>query len=99
MSLLRRGARVAAISSIHGNVQRRQQQRWAAADQAAADQAAAAPAPVAAAAPVAPVAPAEQPPAGLRAETIALLTQLGSLHAAGVLTDEEFAVQKARLLA
>jgi hypothetical protein len=99
MSLLRRGARVAAISSIHGNVQRRQQQRWAAADQAAAAPAPVAAAPVVPAVPAAPVAPAEQPPAGLRAETVALLTQLGELHAAGVLTDEEFAVQKARLLA
>lgn len=95
MSLLRRGARVAAISSIHGNVQRRQQQRWAATDQAAAGRSAA-PAPASAPAPVAAPAPA---PTGLQPETIQLLTQLGELHAAGVLTDEEFAAQKARLLA
>lgn len=95
MSLLRRGARVAAISSIHGNVQRRQSQRWSAADQAAAAPAPAAPAPAAPA--PAPVAAAE-PPAGLQAETIVLLKQLGELHSAGVLTDEEFAAQKARLL-
>lgn len=35
-------------------------------------------------------APAEDP--------IALLTQLGQLHTDGVLTDEEFAVQKAKIL-
>lgn len=98
MSLIRRGARVAAISAIHGNVQRRQQGRWAAADQAAADQAAAAqaaaalaPAPAAAPAP-APVAEASQ------SDMLATLKQLGELRDAGVLTEDEFAAQKARLL-
>lgn len=95
MSLLRRGARVAAISSIHGNVQRRQQQRWAAADQAVASAAPAPAAPVAA--PSAPQ-PVDVAPAAIQPETLVLLKQLGELHAAGVLTDEEFAAQKARLL-
>jgi hypothetical protein len=49
-----------------------------------------APAPVAAA-PVAAAAPAGPDP-------IEQLTQLGQLHAQGVLTDEEFAQQKAKIL-
>lgn len=94
MSLLRRGARVAAISSIHGNVQRRQQGRWAAQDQAQATRAPAPPSPP-------PVTVAATGPADATspAQTIELLRGLGDLHAAGVLTDEEFAAQKARLLA
>ena len=40
--------------------------------------------------PAAPAAPAADP--------IAQLKQLGELHAQGVLTDEEFAAQKAKLL-
>ena len=42
------------------------------------------------AAPAAPAAPSADP--------IAQLKQLGELHAQGVLTDEEFAAQKAKLL-
>lgn len=37
-------------------------------------------------------------PTGLTDEKIAQLTRLGELHQAGILTDEEFADQKARLL-
>jgi hypothetical protein len=56
-------------------------------------------------APAAP-APAPQPPeaapqaaaGGLTQEAIARLQQLAELHSAGVLTAEEFAVQKARIL-
>jgi hypothetical protein len=44
-----------------------------------------------------PVAPA--PAAGLSDEAIARLKQLAELHAAGILTEAEFAEQKARLLA
>jgi hypothetical protein len=51
-------------------------------------------------------APAPQPPeaapqaaaGGLTQEAIARLQQLAELHSAGVLTAEEFAVQKARIL-
>jgi hypothetical protein len=43
--------------------------------------------------------PAAPAPTGLTDEKIAQLTQLGELHQAGILTDEEFASQKARLLA
>jgi hypothetical protein len=37
-------------------------------------------------------------PGGLGDEAIARLQKLGELHAAGVLTAEEFAIQKARIL-
>ena len=47
-------------------------------------------------------APAEPPPpaapAGLSAEAMAQLQKLAELHAAGILTAEEFATQKARIL-
>jgi hypothetical protein len=46
--------------------------------------------------PVAPPAPAAA--AGPTDDMIARLTQLGQLHDQGVLTDEEFAQQKARVL-
>lgn len=53
------------------------------------------------AAPAAPAAPVvtAAPPAGLSDEAIARLKQLAELHAAGILTEAEFAEQKARLLA
>lgn len=53
------------------------------------------------AAPAAPAAPVvtAAPPAGLNDEAIARLKQLAELHAAGILTEAEFAEQKARLLA
>lgn len=102
MGLFKTAAKVAVASSVHGRVQRRQAQRWAAADQAnAAAQAAAAPPPVAPA-PVAPPAPpaAPAPPAeDPMQRKIALLTQLGELRTAGVLTDAEFEAQKAVILA
>jgi hypothetical protein len=47
-----------------------------------------------------PPAAAPPPPAagGMSPDTINQLTQLGQLHEQGVLTDEEFAAQKAKLL-
>jgi hypothetical protein len=57
----------------------------------AAKQAAGAPPP--AAAPVEAAAPA-----GLSAEAMEQLTKLADLHKSGILTDEEFATQKARIL-
>jgi hypothetical protein len=55
------------------------------------------PAPVAAApAPAVEAAPA--PAGGLSDAAIAQLTQLGELNKQGILTDEEFAAQKAKLL-
>ncbi len=38
------------------------------------------------------------PPAAEESDPIELLTDLGRLHESGVLTDEEFAAQKARIL-
>ncbi len=38
------------------------------------------------------------PPAAAAADPIEQLTKLGELHASGVLTDEEFAAQKAKIL-
>lgn len=43
-------------------------------------------------------APAEPVPSGLAPDALDQLKKLAELHAAGVLTDEEFATQKARLL-
>jgi hypothetical protein len=44
--------------------------------------------------------PAQPPPAaGISAETMEQLKGLGSLHEQGILTDEEFAAAKAKLLA
>ncbi|MGB7963166.1 MAG: SHOCT domain-containing protein [Propionicimonas sp.] len=91
MGLLRTAGRVAVASSVHGRVQRRQARRWAAQDQTAA--------------PVAPApalpAPAAAPSASddVMARKLAMLTQLGELKAAGVLTEAEFEAKKALILA
>lgn len=93
--LLRGVARTAVIAGtathVSNNVSRRQAQRWA--EQGQAQPGYMAPveqeqyAPQAAA----PAAPAEDP-------QIAKLKELGALHEQGILTDEEFAAQKAKLL-
>jgi hypothetical protein len=106
MGILKTAATVAVASSVHGRIQRRQQQRWAAQDQAEAAAAPPAPPPQAppphapvAAAP-APQAPAAQAPATPpdMGERLAQLKQLGELLSAGVLTQAEFDQQKARIL-
>jgi len=71
-------------TAVSNRVSRRQANRWAQQD---AEQYPQEPMP---AEPAPAAAPAEDP--------IALLTQLGQLHTDGVLTDEEFAVQKAKIL-
>jgi len=88
--LLRGVARTAVIAgtatSVSNRVSRRQAQRWGAQEEAQYyEQAppAPAPAPVAAAAPVDP---------------IAQLKELAALKEQGVLTDAEFAAQKAKIL-
>jgi len=102
VGLLKTAATVAVASSVHGRIQRRQQARWAAQDQAAAPappppppqhaapahQAYAEPAP-------APQAPAQAPDMNQR---LTQLKQLGELLSAGVLTQAEFDQQKARIL-
>ena len=98
MGLLKTAAKVAVASSVHGRIQRRQQQRWAAQDQAAAAAAPPPPAPpppAPVAAPPQAAAPAQQADMGDR---LAQLKQLGELLSAGVLTQAEFEVQKARIL-
>jgi Short C-terminal domain len=93
--LLRGVARTAVIagtaSAVSGRVQRRQAERFAQRDaqiyadrqQAYEQQTAAAAAPAA---------------GGGQTDVIAQLKQLGELHQQGVLTDDEFAAQKAKLL-
>jgi Short C-terminal domain len=87
--LLRGVARTAVIAgtatTVSNRVSRRQGQRWAQqeAQEAPQQQAAAAPAPAAA-------------PAG--ESVIDQLKELGELKSQGILTEEEFAAQKAKLL-
>jgi hypothetical protein len=88
--LLRGVARTAVIAgtatSVSNRVSRRQGERWA--EQEAAQQ-------QAAPAQAAPAAPA---PAAGESSTIDQLKELGELKAQGILTEEEFAAQKAKLL-
>jgi hypothetical protein len=87
--LIRGVARTAVIAGtathVSNNVSRRQANKWAQQEQQQAAQQPQYAAPVAA-----PAAPAADPMAQLR--------ELGKLHAEGILTDEEFAAQKAKLL-
>lgn len=100
MGLLKTAARASVASSVHGRVQRRQQQRWAQEDRrlaqaqhAAAQQAVPQPAPAAPAAPAPAAAPAID-----TTDMLAQLTKLGELRDSGVLTEAEFEAQKARIL-
>lgn len=88
MSLLRTAARASVATRVIGNTHRRQQQRWAVQDAAAAARAPQA-APVAAPAPAAPA----------TSTVIEQLTQLAQLRDAGVLTEAEFETQKQKVLA
>jgi len=85
--LLRGVARTAVIAgtatSVSNRVSKRQGERWAAQEEQ--QQQAAAPPPPAPAAPAA-------------SSTIEQLKELGELKAQGILTEEEFAAQKAKLL-
>jgi hypothetical protein len=89
MGLMRMAARTAVVAgtatAVSGRVAHRQNEKYA--NQAAEQQAAAAPAPVAAA----PAEPTVD-------ETTEKLQQLASLHAQGILSDEEFAAAKAKAL-
>ena len=97
MGILKTAATVAVASSVHGRVQRRQQQRWAAQDQAAGQAPPPAAQPPPEAAPPPQATPA-QPPATSMSERLAQLSTLSDLKSAGVLTDAEFDEQKARIL-
>jgi hypothetical protein len=85
--LLRGVARTAVVAgtatTVSNRVSRRQGERWAQQEEAQ-------PPP-----PAAPAAPA----AGEGQSTIDQLKELGDLKAQGILTEEEFAAQKAKLLA
>jgi hypothetical protein len=74
-------------SAVGGRVRHRQDQKWAQQEAAEQPQEAAPPAPAPAAA-----------PAGGESSMIDQLKQLGELKAQGILTEEEFAAQKAKLL-
>lgn len=91
--LIRGVARTAVVAgtatAVSNRVSRRQANRWA--NQAAAEE----PPPQYYEAPPPPPAPAA---AGGEDDMLAQLEKLGQLHDAGVLTDEEFAQQKARIL-
>ena len=95
--LLRMAARTAVVagtaSAVSGRVQERQARRWGAAPGV----------PVAAPVteyPAAPPPTAATTPAGpTTGDTLQQLKTLADLKAQGVLTDEEFAAQKARILA
>ncbi len=91
--LLRGVARTAVIagtaSAVGGRVRHRQESRWA--GQEEQQQAEQAPPPQQAA-------PAPAPAAGGGSSMIDQLKQLGELKEQGILTEEEFAAQKAKLL-
>jgi hypothetical protein len=101
--LLRGVARTAVIAgtatAVSGRVQRRQAEKYTDRDaQIAADRQQAYQQDVAPQQPqYAPPPPAAPAPAA-ESDTITQLKQLGELHAQGILTDEEFAAQKAKVL-
>ena len=87
--LLRMAARTAVVAgtatAVSGRVQRRQANRWADKD--------------AQAAPEEPQQLPEQRSAPSTTDTLEQLKKLGDLKAQGVLTEEEFAQEKAKILA
>ena len=89
MGLLRMAARTAVVAgtatAVSGRVARRQNERWAQEDQAAYDQQMA-------------QQPVEAQQASPADDNTAELQNLAQLHNQGVLTDEEFAAAKAKIL-
>ena len=86
--LVRTAAVAGTATAVSNRVSRRQAERWSQQDSAAYDE----PEPTYAAAP----APAVAAPV---ADPIQQLKELGALRDQGILTDEEFAAQKAKVLA
>ena len=97
MGLLRMAARTAVVAgtatAVSGRVQRRQQGRWAAQEQAAA-----AAQPSYQSDPEPPTAYQDAAPELDMDAKIAQLTQLGGLRDAGVLSDVEFENEKRKIL-
>ena len=96
MGLLRMAARTAVVAgtatAVSGRVAHRQNEKWAAQEQAQYDQQQAAyDAGAQAAQAAAPAAPAQEDP-------MVQIQKLSALHEQGVLTDEEFAAAKAKAL-
>jgi hypothetical protein len=87
--LLRGVARTAVIAgtatSVSNRVSKRQGERWQAQEQQQYEEQAAPP-------------PPQGAPAGGGSSTIDQLKELGELKAQGILTEEEFAAQKAKIL-
>jgi hemolysin activation/secretion protein len=101
MGLIGGIARTAVVAgtatAVSNRVSRRQGNRWAANDQQQAD-AAAAEEQQAAPQQQAYAPPPPQPQAPAETDMLTQLQQLGELKSAGVLTEEEFAAQKAKIL-
>ena len=106
MGLIKTGLKAAVAVKVahmvHDRIEERKQAEWAAAGHPGAVPAMGGhlgemPSPAGAPQAAAPAAaaPAAPPAVG---DTLAQLTQLGELKAAGVLTEEEFQAQKARIL-
>lgn len=108
--LIGMAARTAVVAgtatAVSGGIARHQQQKayqqqeaqaYEMQQQQAAMEAAAAQA-VAAQMPAQPAAPAPAPAASAGDDLMAQLSQLGQLHAQGILSDDEFAAAKAKLL-
>jgi hypothetical protein len=95
MGLLRGVARTAVIAgtatAVSNRVSRRQAERWSATDQSVYQ-------PAYASQPAPPQYAPEPAPAPSRDDIYDELAKLAKLHDDGVLTDEEFAAQKARVL-
>lgn len=104
MGLIKTGLKAAvAVKTahyVHDRIERRQQAQWAGQGQPApAAPVAAAAAPAPAPPVVGEAAPTPPPTAGLdRSAVLSQLKDLAELKAAGVLTEEEFAQQKALIL-
>jgi membrane protease subunit (stomatin/prohibitin family) len=90
MGLLRMAARTAVVAgtatAVSGRVARRQNERWASQDQAEYEQQ------------MGQQALAQQQAPQPASDPNAELQNLANLHAQGVLTDEEFAAAKAKIL-
>jgi hypothetical protein len=87
--LLRGVARTAVVAgtatAVSNNVSRRQANRWAEKEQAQPGY-------------MAPVEPQQAAPPAPAEDPIEKIKELGALHEQGILTDDEFAAQKAKLL-